>query len=61
LQKKNQNGEKKALLNFIKRARNKLLSKILLNMLKSPKNECDHFKNDLGFFPCSWIFQKFKK
>jgi hypothetical protein len=55
------NGEKKAPSHLNKKPENKSFSKILLDVLENPKNECDHFKSDLGFFPCSWIFQKFKQ
>src|SRR3954463_14999535 len=51
-------AKRKALNELNKRARNKSFSKILLNMLKSPKNECDHFKSDLGLIPWSWILKK---
>ena len=47
------NGEKKAPSQLNKRPENKYFSKILLDMLKNPKNECDHFKSDLGLIPCS--------
>ena len=54
-------GKRKALNELNEKARNKSFSKILLDMLKSPKNECDHFKSDLGLIPCSLIFQKSKQ
>jgi len=47
------NGEKKAPSHLNKRPENKSFSKILLDMLKNPKNECDHFKSYLGLIPCS--------
>jgi hypothetical protein len=53
LQKKKELGKRKALNELNKKARNKSFSKILLDVLKNPKNECDHFKSDLGLFPCS--------
>jgi len=46
-------GKRKALNELNKKARNKSFSKILLNVLKNPKNEWNHFKSDLGLIPCS--------
>ena len=51
-------GKRKALNELNKKARNKSFSKILLDVLKNPKNECDHFKSDLDLIPCSLIFLK---
>src|SRR4051812_8566191 len=46
-------GKRKALNELNKKARNKSFSKIILDVLKNPKNECGHFKSDLGLIPCS--------
>ena len=42
-------------------ARNKVAPKILVWLLKSHINECDHMKSDVVGFPCSLNFQKFKQ
>ena len=46
---------------LIQMARNKTSPKILVWLLKSLINECDHMKSDVVEFPCLWIFQKFKQ